>query len=110
MNERSDDKLDALRVTQAYVRLLATSRYGSQAGMVSLARIRNIEIRMFAGLPVGPHSEPPIWMELFDHDQQITVDSCICHEIEDTLTVFEDFTGQANRAAEAVRQDNRLQD
>jgi hypothetical protein len=106
----SNENLNALRVTQAYVWLLATSIDGSRTGMVSLARIRNFEIRMFAGSQVEPDGTPPIWMELFDCDGQVTVDSCICHEIEDALTVLEDFTAGANNAVEAARQDNPPQD
>jgi hypothetical protein len=75
--------------------------------MVSLARIRSFEIRMFAGSPVEPDGAPPIWLELFDYDQRATVDSCICIGIGDALTVLEDFTAQANSAAEDVRQDNQ---
>jgi hypothetical protein len=106
----SNENLNALRVTQAYVWLLATSRDGSRTGMVSLARIQSFEIRMFAGSLVEPDGEAPIWMELFDCREKITVDSCICHEVEDALTVLEEFTGQANNAVEAVRRDNQPSD
>lgn len=74
--------------------------------MILLGRIRNFEIRMFAGSEVDSGGEPPIWMELFDGGEQVTVDSCICHEIEDALSALEDFTARANDVVAAVRRDN----
>jgi hypothetical protein len=77
--------------------------------MVSLARIQNFEIRMFAGSHVEPDGAAAIWMELVDCSDQVAVDSCICHEVEDTLTAFEDFTAQANGVVEAAPQDDQPQ-
>jgi hypothetical protein len=99
VSKTSDNNLDQLRVTQAYVWLLSVSRDGSKPGTVSLGKIGNFEIRMFAGYPIERDGATPVWIELHDAAGQTTVDSCICHEIEDALTVFEDFRVQANGAA-----------
>ena len=38
---------------------------------------------MFNGQPRWPNDVPPVWIELFDHDARMSVDSCGCLEIED---------------------------
>jgi len=52
------------------------------------------EIRMFSGPPRIPGDAPQLWMELFDHDAKMSIDSCSCHEIDDAMSVFEGFVSQ----------------
>jgi hypothetical protein len=98
-----DKTLGELRVTQAYITLLSISEKGDRTRMVPVARIGNYEIRIFDWSPSGSDSEPVIWMELFDHDAQLVIDSSRCGEIEDALVVFEEFFLQANCPDEACR-------
>jgi hypothetical protein len=103
VHETFDKTLGELRVTQAYITLLSISEQGAGTRMVPVARIGNYEIRIFDSLPSGSDSEPVIWMELFDHDVQLVIDSSRCGEIEDALVVFEDFFLQANFPDEACQ-------
>ena len=100
-----DETLGELRLTQAYIKLLSIAEKRTGTGMVSVARIGNYEIRIFESSQRGSDGEPPIWMELFDHDAQISVDSSRCREIEEALAVFRDFVAQANPCNEASGRD-----
>jgi hypothetical protein len=56
--------------------------------MVSLAQIGNYEIRM---LEASKADGPLFLIELFDHDAQSSVGSCVCDDIEEGVAAFEDF-------------------
>jgi hypothetical protein len=65
--------------------------------MVSLVQIGNYEIRMLEASKASKASKadtadgPLFLIELFDHDAQSSVDSCVCDDIEEGVAVFEDF-------------------
>ena len=101
-----DETLGELRVTQAYIKLLSIAERGTETGTVSLARIGNYEIRILEGSKSGSDSESLIWMELFDHDAQMSIDSFRCREVEDALAVFKDFFAQANLSNEGSDPDS----
>jgi hypothetical protein len=43
------------------------------------------------------------WIELFDHDAQVSVDSCSCREIDDAVAAFEALLAQAESLNETGR-------
>jgi hypothetical protein len=62
--------------------------------MVSLVQIGNYEIRMLEASKASKAdtADGPLFLiELFDHDAQSSVDSCVCDDIEEGVAVFEDF-------------------
>ena len=61
------------------------------AKVVSLARIGNYEVRMFESSRSGSAAAPQFSMELFDHDAQSPVDSCICYSLDEGVAAFQDF-------------------
>ena len=50
---------------------------------------------MFNGSPTRPGDAPALWIELFDHDVRMSVDSCSCREIEDAVAAFDALVSQA---------------
>ena len=82
----ADNTFRKLRITRAYIKLLRIP--DGQARMVSLVQIGNYEIRM---LEASKADGPLFLIELFDHDAQSSVDSCVCDDIEEGVAVFEDF-------------------
>jgi hypothetical protein len=95
----SRNKFLELRITQAHIRLLCLPENPPGARMISLERIGACEIRMFE-LARGDATDAPLfWMELFDHDEQSSLDSCNCYRIEAAAAAFEDFVSQAQRPA-----------
>ena len=100
MSRISDKTLGELRIASPYIKLLCIPE-GSSETSVSLACIGNCEIRIFEGPQVTSDGTPLFWLELFDHDAEMSVDSVSCHEIEDAVVVFEDFISQAGHLKEA---------
>ena len=84
-----------LRVTQAYIALSGIPGCHPAPKTVSLERVGDYEIRMFSGQPRWPNDVPPVWIELFDHDARMSVDSCGCLEIEEALAGFDALVAQA---------------
>ena len=85
----SDNEFGKLRITRAYIRLLCIPE--GDAKMVSLARIGNYEVRMFEASQSGSDTAPLFSIELFDHDAQSPVESCVCHDIEAGVAAYQDF-------------------
>lgn len=85
----SDNRFNQLRITRAYIKLLCIPE--GDARMVVLARIGSYEICMFECPETGSAATPLFVLELFDHDAHFSVDSCVCHNIEEGVAAFEDF-------------------
>jgi hypothetical protein len=91
------NKLGELRITQAYIKLLGLPRNEQGTRMVSLERIGGHEIRMFDVSTDSTADAPLFWLELFDHEAKISVDSCNCTEIAQAVTAFDDFVSLAKK-------------
>jgi hypothetical protein len=85
----SDDKFSKLRITRAYIKLLCIPE--GDVRMVSLACIGSYEIRMLDAPQSSSANAPLFWVELFDLDAQSSVESCVCHNIEEGVAAFQDF-------------------
>lgn len=85
----SNSKFSQLRITRAYIKLLCIPE--GDARMVSLARIGSYEIRMLEASQSCFVDSPLFLIELFDHDAQSLVDSCVCYDIDEGVAAFEDF-------------------
>jgi hypothetical protein len=90
-----------LRTTQAFIALSSISESGSAPRTISIVKIGEYEIRMFNGSSIWPGGTRASWLELFDHNAQLSVDSCSCREIDEALTGFEGLLSQAERLNEA---------
>jgi hypothetical protein len=65
--------------------------------MISLERIGCHEVIMFDVSPDSATDAPLFWLQLFDHEAKLSVDSCSCTEIAQAVTVFDDFIALAKR-------------
>jgi hypothetical protein len=89
-----DDSFRKLRIVQAYTKLLCLPENAQGARTVLLERIGNYEIRIFEASQSGASDAPLFCMELFDCDEQLSIDSCCC-EIEEAVTAFDALIAQA---------------
>ena len=89
MCKMTDNTSSKLRITRAYIKLLCIPE--GDARIVSLVQIGNYEIRMLEAPKADTADRPLFLIELFDHEAQSSVDSCICDEIEEGVSAFEDF-------------------
>jgi len=85
-----------LRVTQAYIALSGLPGSHPAPRFISLAKIGACEIRMFSGTPPRSGDAPLLWMELFDHAEQKSMDSSSFREVHDALSAFDVLVAGAN--------------
>ena len=85
----SEIEFSKLRITRAYIKLLCIPE--GVVKMVSLARLGNYEVRMLENSQNDSDAAPLFSIELFDHDAQSPVDSCICYGIDEGAAALRDF-------------------
>ena len=88
-----------LQMAQSFIALSSLAGSCSTPRSVSVAWIGRYEIRLFNSLSTRTGDAPLLWMELFDHDAQISVDGCICREIEDAISAFDDLVSQVKHSS-----------
>ena len=83
------------RVTQAYVSLfLAPKREdGTQVALIATLGAFEVLLVEMSSLNIADVSR--IWMELRGRDDQITIDSCSCGDLEGAILAAENFVLQA---------------
>jgi hypothetical protein len=104
MPKISGRDLIKLRLTEAHTQLLRIPKSGQGLRTVSLEWIGDYEIRMFEVSQDGSDNALRFWLELFDYGRQSAVDACICADIEEAVTTFEDFISQVNHSKEFPRE------
>jgi len=85
----SEIEFSKLRITRAYIKLLCIPE--GAAKMVSLARLGNYEVRMLESSQNDSDAAPLFSIELFDHDAQSPVASCICYSLDEGVAAFQEF-------------------
>jgi hypothetical protein len=92
-----------LRIAQGFIALSSLPGSCSAPRCVSVARMGRYEIRIFNSLPTRTDHAPVLWIELFDHDAQISVDGCVCREIDDVVSAFDDLVSQVKCSSGVCR-------
>ena len=95
MRKRSGNKICELRIIQAYIHLSLTPVGKDGERTVSLARIGDYEVRAVEVSLGSSTNVPPLWMELYGHNEQSAIDSCSCHEFEKATAAAEHLISQA---------------
>jgi hypothetical protein len=99
----ADNSFSELRVTRAYIRLFLVPEGKDGTRTVSLARIGNYEVRFVELSQTSAAHEPPLWMELYAHDEQLVIDSCSFHELEEAVAAADHLVSQAKSLNEISR-------
>jgi hypothetical protein len=103
MRTKSGQTSGRLRLTQAFIALSSIPGSGPAPRTLSIAMIGKCEIRMFNASSSWPGDAPPLWIELFDHDAQISIDSRSCREIDDAMAAFDEWLSDAEILKELCR-------
>jgi hypothetical protein len=93
VNKISDNTFGKLRITRAYIKLLCLPE--GEAKIVSLVQIGNYEIRMLEASKADIADGPLFLVELFDQHAQSVIDSCVCEDIEEGVTAFENLVSRS---------------
>jgi hypothetical protein len=63
----------------------------SEPKLVSLMQIGDHEIRMLEASTADPSDGPLFLIELFDHEAQSAIGSCVCNDVEEGIAALEHF-------------------
>ena len=95
-----------LRVTQAYASLFLAPKREDGSKVALIARLGAFEVLLVEMPSPNVADTSRIWIELRGRDDQITIDSCGCDDLERAIFAAEDFVSQAiqrNRDSDADR-------
>ena len=85
---------------KAYVGLAIAAANEDGSRTVSIRRFSALEVRLieFAARQQGDNVE--IWMELYDYDTQSSLDSCLCHDLDEAEPMLEHLLSGARHLTE----------
>jgi hypothetical protein len=99
MPKTSRIELEAqLIVAQARLQLVSPSEGFSRTG--TLVRLGSFEVRLIEPLSAPPASYARFWLELFDHDRQLSIDSAGDCVIENAVIAAEEFIDRVTKLSE----------
>jgi len=99
LSKPSRNELEALlKDAQAKLQLAPPAARASRA--VTLMRFGPFEVRVVQPLSAPPTNTAIFWMELFDHDRQLSIDSVGDCTIDDALIAVYDFIVRATELNE----------
>jgi hypothetical protein len=94
--ETSRAELEA-KLIEAHAKLQLATQRGDASKAATLVRLGSFEVRLVQPLSISPASSVRIWLELFDHDRQLSIDSVGERLIEDAVIAAEEFIAGASK-------------
>jgi hypothetical protein len=88
------------QLIEAHAKLHLVPPSGNVPGTETLMRLGSFEVRLIQPLNVTSASSIRFWLELFDHDRQLSIDSVGDHVIEDAVIAAEEFIARATKFGE----------
>jgi hypothetical protein len=100
---RHEHALHTNRLYKSYVGLGLTPRNESGSRTISVARFRVFEVRIIELVDCSPHGSSDLWIELYRHDTQASLDGCLCRDFNEVENLGEDLISQAKELYETER-------
>jgi hypothetical protein len=96
------NKMIAARVMETYTSLFLTPKQEDGSRYSVIARVGDFEVRLLE-LPSGNSSEELIlWVELYDRDLRVGVDSCKCSDLDEAIDAAQFLTAQARQQSRGM--------
>jgi hypothetical protein len=99
MSKTSSNELEAL-LLEAHAKLQLVPLGANASKEVILALFGSFEVRLLQLMSVPPQCEVRFWMELFDRDRQLSIDSVGDRVLEDAATVAAELIARAAKLGE----------
>jgi hypothetical protein len=99
LSKTSRIKLET-QLIEAHARLQLTRQGTVTSRTATLVRLGPFEVRLIQPLSMPPTSPIRFWIEIFDHDRQLSIDSVGNCVLEDAVIAAEDFIARATRLSE----------
>jgi hypothetical protein len=96
------DKMIATRVTETYASLFLTSKQDDGSRHSAIARIGTFEVRLLELPSVNSPEELELWVELYDRDLQVGVDSYKCSDLDEAIEAAQFLTAQARQRSRGI--------
>ena len=100
LSDTSRNELEAL-LKYAHARLQLVPPGACSSRAVTLMRFGPFEVRVIQSLSALPTNAIIFWIELFDHDRQLSIDSIGDCTIDDAVMAVEDFIARATALNES---------
>lgn len=95
MCDSAPNEITERQLVRAYTRLFLVPKGKDGARRISLARFGNYEL--FIVELAQAERAPRFWMELYARDIGLTLDSCACDDLEQTVIAAEGLMEQARK-------------
>jgi hypothetical protein len=85
---------------KAYVGLAIAAANEDGSRTVSIRRFSALEVRLVEFATRQQADSVEIWIELYDYDTQFSVDSCLCHDLDEVEPMLEHLLSSARHLTE----------
>jgi hypothetical protein len=92
------DKMITARVTETY----ATPKQDEGSRYSTIARIGAFEVRLLELPSINSPEELELWVELYDRDLRVGVDSYKCSDLDETTDAAQFLTAQARQQSRGI--------
>ena len=92
----------ATRVIETYASLFLTSKQDDGSRHSAIASIGAFEVRLLEFPSVNSPEELELWVELYDRDLQVGVDSCKCSDLDEAIDAAQLLTAQASQQSRGI--------
>jgi hypothetical protein len=94
-------KMIATRVTQTYASLFLTSKQDDGSRHAAIVSIGAFEVRLLELPSVNSAEDLELWVELYDRNLQVSVDSYKCSDLDEAIDAAQFLTAQASQQSRA---------
>ena len=92
----------AARVTKTYASLFLTPKQDDGSRYSVIARIGVFEVRLLELPSVNSPEELGLWVELYDRDLRVGVDSYKCDDLDEAIAAAQFLTVQARQQSRGI--------
>jgi len=96
------DKMIAARVMETYTSLFLTPKQDDGSRYSVIARIGDFEVRLLELPSVNSPEELILWVELYDRDLRVGIDSCKCSDLDEAIDAAQFLTAQARQQSRGI--------
>jgi hypothetical protein len=96
------DKMIAARVTETYASLFLTPKQEDGSRYSAIARIGTFEVRLLELPSLNFPEELELWVELFDRDLQIGLDSYKCGDLDEAIDAAQFLIAEARQQSQGL--------
>ena len=92
----------AARVMETYTSLFLTAKQEDGSRYSVIARIGDFEVRLLELPSCNSSEELILWVELYDRDLRVGLDSCKCSDLDEAIDAAQFLTAQARQQSQGM--------